>query len=446
MKPLGLLTTTAAACCFMIPIGYEFGIQNVVYSSHFNLTGPEWTGFSIAWPLGTLLGSLVSPPVADRFSRKFSVFVIPSLFLLTGGILTTFTRVWTLILGRLVFGMGSGLVMSILPMYMAEIAGCSLIGGLMNSGFWFGTAMASGLGLDTVLGGQDLWSYFALIAPFLICMTLILSPLFPEVPEPGPSEESMLLVESRPQAWSWKHPDCRKLGIVSVLVGMAWTSMGPLVLFTSSRAILTSSKLSYSVHVAGAIEGCVATIYACLALLSITLMLLGKLKKPYMVITCFLAAFGFLCALMFVLLAQYNRITGWTAKMGFLFSFLICTIAYQTVLTPTFFTAPYLYCTKAHWRLRCYSLLNIGAWFAYLIWALAFPQLAQIAGGWSLLPFLVTFILLALGSYVYWKRQEPRVYGGGRASFFASTSSSESKVSIGYGSFGERAKSDLLKL
>uniref|UniRef100_A0A1I8PYL0 Major facilitator superfamily (MFS) profile domain-containing protein n=1 Tax=Stomoxys calcitrans TaxID=35570 RepID=A0A1I8PYL0_STOCA len=72
--------------------------------------------------LGALAAPFFAGPLADRIGRKWTL-ISSSIFLIVAFILMIIAhKVWVLLLGRILQGFGAGFVMTIIPMYVGEIA------------------------------------------------------------------------------------------------------------------------------------------------------------------------------------------------------------------------------------------------------------------------------------------------------------------------------------
>src|ERR1700732_5075388 len=71
--------------------------------------------------LGAFGGSLTCSPLADRYSRKYTI-LLGCIIFFTGGLLQSVaTKLWVLFLGRAVGGWGVGILSCLAPLYMSEI-------------------------------------------------------------------------------------------------------------------------------------------------------------------------------------------------------------------------------------------------------------------------------------------------------------------------------------
>lgn len=86
--------------------------------------------------LGALLGSLLSPHLADTHSRRFSLF-IGLIFFIVGSMVQTLAGAFgVLVGGRLVGGVGIGVLSSTAPMYVSEVSGRWGFCGGLREGLW----------------------------------------------------------------------------------------------------------------------------------------------------------------------------------------------------------------------------------------------------------------------------------------------------------------------
>ncbi|XP_024916771.1 solute carrier family 2 member 15a [Cynoglossus semilaevis] len=140
--------------------------------------------------IGGLLGSLIVGMLVTRFGRKGTV-VNSTVLVFIAGSLMGFSRLWvfpeTVIIGRFITGIHSGISLSVVPMYLGEIAPKNLRGflGLVPSIF-IGTGVfaAQVLGLHELLGkvfsDKEPITLTIVVVPTFI--QLMLLPWFPESP------------------------------------------------------------------------------------------------------------------------------------------------------------------------------------------------------------------------------------------------------------------------
>ncbi|XP_061693855.1 solute carrier family 2, facilitated glucose transporter member 9-like isoform X2 [Syngnathoides biaculeatus] len=138
--------------------------------------------------IGGLIGSLIVGVLVSRFGRKGTV-VKTTVLVFFAGSLMGFSRSCgspeMVILGRFISGIHSGISLSVVPMYLGEIAPKNLRGflGLVPSIF-IGTGVfaAQILGLHELLGKEEHWPLFLSVVVVPTFIQLLLLPWFPESP------------------------------------------------------------------------------------------------------------------------------------------------------------------------------------------------------------------------------------------------------------------------
>ncbi|XP_040291590.1 solute carrier family 2, facilitated glucose transporter member 9-like [Bufo bufo] len=138
--------------------------------------------------LGGMLGSLFVGVLVSRFGRKGTIIKSSPLVFIAGAMMG-FSRLLRspemLIVGRFITGIHSGISLSVVPMYLGEVAPKNLRGflGFMPSIFiCLGVFTAQVLGLPELLGKDDTWPLFfsmVVVPTFVQICTL---PFFPESP------------------------------------------------------------------------------------------------------------------------------------------------------------------------------------------------------------------------------------------------------------------------
>ncbi|XP_075872790.1 solute carrier family 2 member 15a [Nelusetta ayraudi] len=138
--------------------------------------------------IGGLLGSLIVGVLVTRFGRKGTV-VKTAVLVFVAGSLMGFSRVCNspemVIVGRFVTGIHSGISLSVVPMYLGEIAPKNLRGflGLVPSIFiGTGVFLAQVLGLHELLGKDEHWPLFLSVVVVPTFIQLMMLPWFPESP------------------------------------------------------------------------------------------------------------------------------------------------------------------------------------------------------------------------------------------------------------------------
>nr|CAD7462662.1 unnamed protein product [Timema tahoe] len=91
-----------------------------------------------------------------------------------------------LLLARLIVGLSSGLITTVIPMYLTEIAPLSIrgaMGVLCPLGLTVGVVIAQILGLRQILGTIETWHYLLSLYVLLILVSAIALPFLPESPK-----------------------------------------------------------------------------------------------------------------------------------------------------------------------------------------------------------------------------------------------------------------------
>lgn len=184
------------------PAGYikEFYNRTVVSRNGTGLSEDTLTilySFTVSvFAIGGLLGSFIVGMLVTRFGRKGTV-VNTTVLVFIAGCLMGFSRVCgspeMVILGRFITGIHSGISLSVVPMYLGEIAPKNVRGflGLVPSIFiGLGVFLAQVLGLHELLGKEEHWPIFLSVVVIPTFIQLVFLPWFPESPR-------YLLIEKR---------------------------------------------------------------------------------------------------------------------------------------------------------------------------------------------------------------------------------------------------------
>lgn len=122
-----------------------------------------WSLINAALPLGGIVGAMISGLIADRFGRKKGLFYVNAIVILTGALFVMskyISSYFTLVAGRALGGLYSGLFTGILPIFLNEISPSNLRGavGTVNQlVVVIGILSANILGLKQILGSAELW-------------------------------------------------------------------------------------------------------------------------------------------------------------------------------------------------------------------------------------------------------------------------------------------------
>ncbi|KAF2707361.1 MFS general substrate transporter [Pleomassaria siparia CBS 279.74] len=183
----GLFTKYYVAMCATLAtiggllFGYDQGFISVtLVMDHFLNCFPQvsdtasgagfWKGLMTAMlELGALIGTLFAGYLADRLSRKYSIVVAVIIFTIGGILQTAAVEYSMLVVGRLVGGLGIGMLAMISPLYIFEIAPPEIRGALLvlqEFSIVFGIVIAFWITFGTRFMPNE-WSWRL---PFLIQM------------------------------------------------------------------------------------------------------------------------------------------------------------------------------------------------------------------------------------------------------------------------------------
>ncbi|XP_031971397.1 solute carrier family 2, facilitated glucose transporter member 5-like isoform X1 [Corvus moneduloides] len=138
--------------------------------------------------LGGLVGSLLVGMLVARYGRNGALSRSALLVLLAGGFMGFSRELGSpemVIIGRSITGLHSGICLSVVPLYLGEIAPKNLRGflGLMPSFFiCLGVFSAQVLGLPELLGEDRFWPLFLSVVVVPASLQLLLLHCFPESP------------------------------------------------------------------------------------------------------------------------------------------------------------------------------------------------------------------------------------------------------------------------
>ncbi|KAI5630151.1 solute carrier family 2 (facilitated glucose transporter), member 15b, partial [Silurus asotus] len=137
---------------------------------------------------GGLVGSLTVGMLVTKFGRKGTLVKSTILVFVAGGLMG-FSRHLSIpemiFIGRFITGIHSGISLSVVPMFLGEIAPKNLRGflGLVPSIFiCIGVFIAQILGLHELLGKEEHWPVFLSLVVVPTFIQLMVLPWFPESP------------------------------------------------------------------------------------------------------------------------------------------------------------------------------------------------------------------------------------------------------------------------
>ncbi|XP_069652929.1 solute carrier family 2, facilitated glucose transporter member 5-like isoform X1 [Haliaeetus albicilla] len=185
--------------------GYNLAVVNspaVHIKAFYNATWSQRYGHGLAsgpltllysltvsiFALGGLVGSLLVGVLVERYGRNGALSRSALLVLLAGGFMGFSQELGSpemVIIGRSITGLHSGICLSVVPLYLGEIAPKNLRGflGLMPTLFiCLGVFFAQVLGLPELLGEDRFWPLFLSVVVIPASLQLLLLHCFPESP------------------------------------------------------------------------------------------------------------------------------------------------------------------------------------------------------------------------------------------------------------------------
>ncbi|KFW95930.1 Solute carrier family 2, facilitated glucose transporter member 9, partial [Phalacrocorax carbo] len=176
------------------PAVYIKAFYNTTWSRRYGhglASGPLTLLYSLTvsiFALGGLVGSLLVGLLVERYGRNGTLSRSTLLVLLAGGFLGFSQELGSpemVIIGRSITGLHSGICLSVVPLYLGEIAPKNLRGflGLVPSIFiCLGVFFAQVLGLPELLGKDRFWPLFFSVVVVPASLQLLLLHCFPESP------------------------------------------------------------------------------------------------------------------------------------------------------------------------------------------------------------------------------------------------------------------------
>nr|XP_046261280.1 solute carrier family 2 member 15b isoform X1 [Scatophagus argus] len=176
------------------PALYIKNFYNETLSENYNWT-PDEELLTVLYSLtvsifaiGGMFGSLLVGRLVTKYGRK-GTLVRTTVLVFIGGALMGFSRACRMpvmvVIGRFITGIHSGISLSVVPMYLGEIAPKNLRGflGLVPSiHICLGVFSAQVLGLSELLGKEEHWPLLLSLVVFPTMIQLVLLPWFPESP------------------------------------------------------------------------------------------------------------------------------------------------------------------------------------------------------------------------------------------------------------------------
>ena len=197
---------TAACAATIFSLAFQFSavslpqehIENFVKTSYehrfsANLSAKHvsylWSGIATVVPIGALFGPVVSWPIADKFGRKFTVFMLNPILVITGAIAQRLCRIMgsfeVLIVGRIFLGLAYGIGLAVTGIYLTEISKMphrGTMGSLITFFMGLGIAVGVFLSFEEILGSENKWPYLLGATVVPACISPLFYKLYPESP------------------------------------------------------------------------------------------------------------------------------------------------------------------------------------------------------------------------------------------------------------------------
>ncbi|KAG0030155.1 hypothetical protein BGZ82_007545 [Podila clonocystis] len=107
------------------------------YQEYFNFPSSSLQGGIVAsMAAGSFVGALIAGPFADKYSRKYTIMLAASIWIVGSIIQCASVNVGMLIVGRIVNGIAVGLASMIVPVYQSEIAPKNIRGRIVSLQQW----------------------------------------------------------------------------------------------------------------------------------------------------------------------------------------------------------------------------------------------------------------------------------------------------------------------
>ncbi|XP_031410337.1 solute carrier family 2, facilitated glucose transporter member 5-like isoform X2 [Meleagris gallopavo] len=378
--------------------------------------------------LGGLGGSLLVGTLVARYGRHGTLERSALLVLLAGGLMA-FSRQLAapemVIIGRAITGLHSGICLSVVPLYLGEIAPKNLRGflGLLPSIFiCLGVFCAQVLGLPELLGQDRYWPLFLAVVAIPASLQLLLLHCFPESPRfllierndvcgatealrrfLGASDVQEVLEEMKEEQKSLSSVQTvsvqqllrdrsvrwQTLSVAVVNVGMQLSGIDAIWFYTNTifqNAGIPKSQIPYTTVGTGAIE-VVAGLIGCFTI--------EKLGRRPLIITGFCAMGTCLAGITGCLLLQtalpWMRYVAVACVVGIIAGFCMGPAGVPFLMTAELFT-------QSH-RSAAYVLGGSLNWLCNFTIGFIFPFLQMSTGAFSYLVFCGVCLLVAL--YVY---------------------------------------------
>ncbi|ERL92775.1 solute carrier family 2, facilitated glucose transporter member 5 [Dendroctonus ponderosae] len=188
------------------PVGYNIGVINtpgwvikqfcnesLIARYNSTLTSSQldimWSSIVSIFLIGGTIGSLSGSLLADRIGRKGGLAVSSALGVISGlmfWISKSANSFELLFVGRTFGGLSAGLITTIMPMYLMELAPPKLkgaVGALCPFGITFGILIGQILSMYKILGNESSWPSCLGLSSILQAVCALVIPVLPESPK-----------------------------------------------------------------------------------------------------------------------------------------------------------------------------------------------------------------------------------------------------------------------
>lgn len=120
--------TSAFVSLFVSLFGYEQGVCSgiltfVTFNSYFDNPSPTEIGLIISiLEIGAMISSLMVAKLSDKFGRKRTILIGTFIFMIGGCLQSFATNLWVFGVGRVLSGIGVGVLSTMVPSYQCEIS------------------------------------------------------------------------------------------------------------------------------------------------------------------------------------------------------------------------------------------------------------------------------------------------------------------------------------
>ncbi|KAM7047794.1 solute carrier family 2, facilitated glucose transporter member 5-like isoform 1-T1 [Acridotheres tristis] len=381
-----------------------------------------------SFALGGLVGSLLVGVLVEQYGRTGALSRSALLVLLAGGFMGFSRELESpemVIIGRSITGLHSGICLSVVPLYLGEIAPKNLRGflGLMPSIFiCLGIFSAQVLGLPELLGKDRFWPLFLSVVVVPASLQLLLLHCFPESPryllierndvygatkalhrflgtpdvqdviEEMKEEQRSLFSMEMVSVWQLlrdRSVRWQTLSVVVVSAGMQLSGIDAIWFYTNTifeNAGIPVSQIPYTTMGTGAIE-VVAGLIGCFTI--------ERVGRRPLIITGFCAmgicSAGITISLLLQAALPWMRYVSIACVVGIIAGFCMGPAGVPLLMTAELFM-------QSH-RPAAYIVGGSLNWLCNFIIGLIFPFLQMSAGAFCYLVFSGVCLLVAL--YVY---------------------------------------------